>query len=63
MTNVNRYRTVSDDELADLEMDVLYDRSGPMDDESRLRLRAIRDEMRRRNALTPASIPVPFEGL
>jgi len=59
----NTLRALSDDELAEREQDVRFDRSGPMNDSDRARLRAILDEMRRRNALAPASLPAPFEGL
>jgi hypothetical protein len=56
----NILRTLSDDDLAEREMDVRFDRSGPMDDESRARISAIVAEMRRRNAA--AGTPI-FEGL
>lgn len=62
MQTTNRhYRSCSNDELAQCEMDIRCDRDGePLTDWSRERLQAIYDEMRRRNALRKAGTPAIF---
>lgn len=54
-------RAESDDQLAEHEQDIRYDREpgSSLTDHDREVLRAIREEMQRRNALNPRNVPFP----
>lgn len=60
-TTANHYRSLSDEALAERETDILCDRDGePLSEWSRECLRAVHDEMRRRNAFRKAGTPAIF---
>lgn len=54
-------RAESDDKLAEHEQDIRYDREpgSPLTDFDRAVLRAIREEMQRRNEANPRNVPFP----